>query len=208
MSKVEQIIERLKKAYPGVRTGLKHSNPFELLVATILSAQCTDERVNLVTSKLFQKYRKPEDYLNVSQEELAQDIRSINFFNNKARNIQKTAKKIVENFGGKVPKTMQELLTLDGVARKTANVVLSDAFGIAEGIVVDTHVARVSQRLGLTENKNPEKIEQDLMKIVPQQYWIQFSHWLINHGRRVCRARNPKCSDCFLKDLCPSAIEF
>ncbi|MCS6874828.1 MAG: endonuclease III [Pyrinomonadaceae bacterium] len=205
MRKVSEIIRRLKQAYPNVRTGLKHSNPFELLVATILSAQCTDERVNLVTSKLFQKYRKPEDYLAVSQEELAQDIRSINFFNNKARNIQKTAKKIIENFGGEVPKTMEELLTLDGVARKTANVVLGDAFGIASGIVVDTHVARVSQRLKLTENKAPEKIEKDLMQVIPREYWIEFSHWLINHGRKVCQARKPKCNECFLSDLCPSA---
>lgn len=205
--RVREIIKRLKEAYPNVRCGLNHSNPFELLVATILSAQCTDERVNLVTANLFRKYRRPEDYLNVSHQELSNDIRSINFFRNKARNIQNMARKIVENFGGEVPRTMQQLLTLDGVARKTANVVLGDAFGIAEGIVVDTHVARVARRLGLTENEKPEKIEKDLQKLIPKRYWIVFSHWLINHGRKVCKARKPNCSQCILLDICPSAQE-
>ncbi len=203
--RVKEIIKRLEKAYPDVRCGLSHSNPFELLIATILSAQCTDERVNMVTASLFRKYRRPEDYLKVSHEELANDIRSINFFRNKARNIQNTARKIVENFGGEVPRTMRELLTLDGVARKTANVVLGDAFGIAEGIVVDTHVARVARRLGFTKNEKPEKIEKDLQQLIPKQYWIIFSHWLINHGRKVCNARKPKCNQCILNGLCPSA---
>jgi endonuclease-3 len=203
--RLKEIIKRLKEAYPNVRCGLNHSNPFELLVATILSAQCTDERVNIVTANLFRKYRSPEDYLKVSHEELANDIRSINFFRNKARNIQNMARKLIENFGGEVPKTMEELLTLDGVARKTANVVLGDAFGIAEGIVVDTHVARVAKRLGLTANEKPEKIEKDLQELVPKKYWIIFSHWLINHGRKICNARKPKCDECFLCDLCPSA---
>ncbi len=202
---VNKLIQRFKHYYPDVRCALNHSNPFELLVATILSAQCTDRRVNIVTAELFRKYRKPEDYLKVSHEELAHDIRSINFFNNKARNIQKTAKKVVENFGGEVPQTMEELLTLDGVARKTANVVLGEAFGIAEGIVVDTHVARLAQRLGLSQNRTPEKIERDLMQVVPRKYWILFSHWLIKHGRSVCQARRPKCKECFLSDICPSA---
>jgi endonuclease-3 len=202
-SYVEELIKRFEKAYPNVKCALNHSNPFELLIATILSAQCTDERVNIVTSNLFKKYRTPADYLKVSHDELAKDIKSVSFFNNKARNIQKTAKKLIDNFGGEVPRTMDELLTLDGVARKTANVVLGDAFGIAEGIVVDTHVARLAQRLELSKNKTPEKIEKDLMQIVPKQYWILFSHWLINHGRKICNARKPKCEECFLNDICP-----
>jgi endonuclease-3 len=202
-SYVEELIKRFEKAYPNVKCALNHSNPFELLIATILSAQCTDERVNIVTSNLFKKYRTPADYLKVSHDELAKDIKSVSFFNNKARNIQKTAKKLIDNFGGEVPRTMDELLTLDGVARKTANVVLGDAFGIAEGIVVDTHVARLAQRLELSKNKTPEKIEKDLMQIVPKQYWILFSHWLINHGRKICNARKPKCEGCFLNDICP-----
>lgn len=202
-SYVEELIKRFKKAYPNVKCALNHSNPFELLIATILSAQCTDERVNIVTSNLFKKYRTPADYLKVSHDELANDIKSVSFFNNKARNIQKTAKKLIDNFGGEVPRTMDELLTLDGVARKTANVVLGDAFGIAEGIVVDTHVARLAQRLELSKNKTPEKIEKDLMQIVPRQYWILFSHWLINHGRKICNARKPRCGECFLNDICP-----
>ncbi|RMF99344.1 MAG: endonuclease III [Acidobacteria bacterium] len=202
-SYVEELIRRFKKAYPNVKCALNHSNPFELLIATILSAQCTDERVNIVTSNLFKKYRTPADYLKVSHDELANDIKSVSFFNNKARNIQKTAKKLIDNFGGEVPRTMDELLTLDGVARKTANVVLGDAFGIAEGIVVDTHVARLAQRLELSKNKTPGKIEKDLMQIVPRQYWILFSHWLISHGRKICNARKPRCGECFLNDICP-----
>jgi endonuclease-3 len=198
-----EVIKRLKKEYPDAHCALNHTNAFELLVATILSAQCTDERVNIVTAELFRKYRTPSDYLTVSRTELAQDIKSVNFFNNKAKNIQETARKLVENFSGEVPQTMDELLTLNGVARKTANVVLGNAFGIAAGIVVDTHVARLSNRLGFTKEKIPEKIEKDLIKIVPKKYWIMFSHWLITHGRKICNARRPKCSECVLENICP-----
>lgn len=200
---VREVIKRLKTEYPDARCALNHTNAFELLVATILSAQCTDERVNIVTAGLFRKYRKPSDYLSVSHAELARDIKSINFFNNKARSIQETARKLIENFGGKVPQTMDELLTLNGVARKTANVVLGNAFGISSGIVVDTHVSRLATRLGWTKEKKPEKIEKDLTEIVPQKHWIMFSHWLIAHGRKICNARKPKCSECVLEDICP-----
>ncbi len=201
--RTNEIIKRLKKEYPDAHCALSHTNAFELLVATILSAQCTDERVNIVTATLFRKYRTPQDYTAVAPEELAQDIKSINFFNNKTKSIQGAAQKIVENFGGEVPCTMDELLTLNGVARKTANVVLGNAFGMASGVVVDTHVARLSQRLGLTEEKTPEKIEKDLSALVPQKDWVMFPHWLITHGRAVCNARKPKCSECVLKDICP-----
>lgn len=198
-----EIIKRLKKEYPDAHCALHHSNAFELLVATILSAQCTDDRVNIVTATLFRKYRTPQDYLEVSQEQLAQDIKSINFFNNKAKSIQGTARKLVENFGGKVPQTMEELLTLNGVARKTANVVLGNAFGIASGVVVDTHVSRLSQRLGLTAENTPEKIEKDLSNLVPKKHWVMFPHWLITHGRKICHARKPKCPECVLENICP-----
>jgi endonuclease-3 len=201
--RTDEIIERLKKEYPDAHCALNHTNAFELLVATILSAQCTDERVNIVTAELFRKYRTPQDYLDVPQEELAFDIKSINFFNNKTKSIQGAAQKIVENFQGEVPQTMDELLTLNGVARKTANVVLGNAFGIASGVVVDTHVLRLSQRLGLTEEKTPEKIEKDLSELVPQKYWVMFPHWLITHGRKICNARKPKCAECVLQDICP-----
>jgi endonuclease-3 len=198
-----EIIRRLKKMYPDAHCALNHTNAFELLVATILSAQCTDERVNIVTANLFRKYRTPRDYYEVELEELADDIKSINFFNNKAKNIQATARKIVEQFGGQIPKTMEELLTLNGVARKTANVVLGNAFGISSGVVVDTHVARLSQRLGLTAETMPEKIEKDLQELVPKKDWVMFPHWLIFHGRQVCNARKPKCDECRLNDICP-----
>lgn len=198
-----EIIRRLKKMYPDAHCALNHSNAFELLVATILSAQCTDDRVNIVTANLFRKYRTPRDYYEVEFEELAEDIKSINFFNNKAKNIQATARKIVEEFGGEIPSTMEELLTLNGVARKTANVVLGNAFGIASGVVVDTHVARLSQRLGLTGESAPEKIEKDLQEVVPRKDWVMFSHWLIFHGRQVCNARKPRCEECKLNDICP-----
>lgn len=201
--RVGEIIRILKKTYPDAHCALLHSNPFELLVATILSAQCTDERVNKVTAELFRKFRKPADYLAVSQEELAQEIKSINFFNNKARSIQGTSSKLIENFSGEVPETMDELLTLDGVARKTANVVLGNAFGIASGVVVDTHVLRLSRRLGLTDEKTPEKVEADLQKIVPRKEWVMFPHWLITHGRGACNARKPRCSECPLESTCP-----
>lgn len=180
-----------------------HQNAFELLVATILSAQCTDERVNIVTANLFRKYRKPQDYLDVSQEELEQDIRPTGFYRNKAKSIRGASQKIIENFGGEIPTTMDELLTLNGVARKTANVVLGNAFGIASGVVVDTHVSRLSQRLGLTENVVAEKIEKDLQELVPETDWIMFPHWLIAHGRKICQARKPKCGICILENICP-----
>jgi len=198
-----EIIERLKKEYPEANIALAHANAFELLVATILSAQCTDERVNIVTANLFRKYRKPQDYLDVPQEELEQDIRPTGFYRNKAKSIQGASQKIIENFGGEIPATMDELLTLNGVARKTANVVLGNAFGIASGVVVDTHVSRVSQRLNLTENVVAEKIEKDLQELVPESDWIMFSHWLIAHGRKICQARKPKCEICILENVCP-----
>lgn len=198
-----EIIRRLKKTYPDAHCALQHSNAFELLIATILSAQCTDERVNIVTSTLFRKYRSPQDFLAASQTELENDIRSTGFFRNKAKNIRAACERIVEVYGGKVPDSMEDILTLGGVARKTANVVLGNAFGIASGVVVDTHVSRLSQRLGLTEAKQPEKIEADLMELVPKKHWIMFPHWMIFHGRQVCQARKPKCASCVLADLCP-----
>jgi endonuclease III len=201
-----EIIKRLKKEYPEAHCALNFSNPFELLVATILSAQCTDERVNIVTAELFRKYRSPIDYLNTTQEELAFDLKTINFFNNKTKSIRGAAQKIIDDFGGEVPQTMDELLTLNGVARKTANVVLGNAFGMASGVVVDTHVSRVSQRLGLTENTTPEKIEKDLSELVPRKNWVMFPHWLIAHGRKICQARKPKCAECVLENLCPSSL--
>ena len=199
-----EIIKRLKKAYPDAHCALEHTNAFELLIATILSAQCTDVRVNIVTGNLFRKYRGPQDFLNVSQEELEKDIHSTGFFRNKAKNIQAACKRIIDEYDGKVPQTMDELLTLGGVARKTANVVLGNAFGIASGVVVDTHVSRLTQRLGLTKNTSPEKIEKDLTQIVPKKHWVMFSHWLIFHGRQICVARKPKCPECVLADICPS----
>lgn len=201
--RTDEIIKRLKKEYPDAHCALNHTNAFELLVATILSAQCTDERVNIVTATLFRKYRAPQDYLNVAPEELAHDIKSINFFNNKTKSIQGAAQKLVDNFKGEVPRTMDELLTLNGVARKTANVVLGNAFGIASGVVVDTHVLRLSTRLGLTEEKTPEKIEKDLAELVPRKHWVMFPHWLITHGRKICNARKPKCAECVLENICP-----
>jgi endonuclease-3 len=181
---------------------LIHSSPWELLVATILSAQCTDKRVNEVTPGLFRKYPTPEDFAAVQPEVLAQDIRSTGFFNNKAKSIVGAAKRVVTDFGGEVPRTMEELLTVPGAARKTANVVLGTAYGIASGIVVDTHVQRLSARLDLTKNTDPVKIEQDLVKIIPQEKWILFSHQLILHGRALCQARSPKCGECDLNAVC------
>lgn len=207
-TRADEIIRRLKKEYPDAHCALNHTNAFELLVATILSAQCTDERVNIVTATLFRKYRSPQDFIDVAPEELASDIKSINFFNNKTKSIQGASAKIVENFGGEVPRTMDELLTLNGVARKTANVVLGNAFGIASGVVVDTHVARLSQRLGLTAETTPEKIEKELQTLVPKKDWVMFPHWLISHGRKICQARKPKCAECVLRDICPSAENF
>ncbi|MDT7604622.1 MAG: endonuclease [Acidobacteriota bacterium] len=205
--RARKIISRLKKAYPNARCSLNFSNPLELLVATILSAQCTDERVNLVTAELFRKYKRAEDYTSVAQEELERDIRSTGFFRNKAKAIKGACKLIAERYGGRVPETMEELLELPGVARKTANVVLGNAFNVASGVVVDTHVSRLSQRLKLTEQEQPEKIERDLCELIPRAAWIDFSHLLIAHGRAVCKARTPLCAECFLLELCPTGKE-
>lgn len=204
--RVRKIIRLLKRAYPDAKCSLNHANAFELLIATILSAQCTDARVNIVTQNLFRKYRKPEDYLNVSPQELQQDIRTTGFFRNKTTSIQGTAKVLMELYGGKVPRSMDELLELPGVARKTANVVLGNAFGISAGVVVDTHVTRLSHRLGLTTQKTAEKIEQDLIAIVPKKDWVIFPHLLIAHGRAICKARNPLCAECAVEKLCPSSF--
>ena len=205
-ARTRTIIRRLKRAYPGAKCSLNHTNPFELLVATILSAQCTDERVNIVTADLFRKYRKPEDYLNVSPRELEKDIQSTGFFRNKTRSIQGASKMLAEQYGGQVPQTMEELLELPGVARKTANVVLGNAFDIHAGVVVDTHVTRLSHRLGLTQQKTAEKIEQDLIPIVPKKDWVIFPHLMIYHGRKICKARNPLCAECTIEKLCPSSF--
>lgn len=203
--KTIQILKRLKKEYSGTpRTALRFSTPFELLVATILSAQTTDVQVNKVTGGLFKKYRSVRDFANTTPEKLAQDIASVNFFNNKAKNINKTAAILIEKFGGKVPRTMEELVSLPGVARKTANIVLSSAFGINEGIAVDTHVKRLAYRLGLTKHDDPVKIENDLMPVTPKKEWGALSHLLIFHGRAVCQARKPDHGACVLVDICPS----
>lgn len=203
--RTRDIIRRLKRAYPGAKCSLNHSNPFELLVATILSAQSTDDRVNIVTADLFRKYKKPEDYLKVAPSELEKDIHSTGFFRNKTKSIQGTAKMLTEEYGGQVPHTMDELLELPGVARKTANVVLGNAFGVKAGVVVDTHVTRLSHRLGLSQEKTAEKIEQDLIPIVPKKDWVIFPHLMIYHGRKICKARNPLCEECTIEKLCPSS---
>jgi endonuclease III len=203
--RTREIIRRLKRAYPNAKCSLNHTNPFELLVATILSAQCTDERVNIVTADLFRKYRGPEDYLKVSPRELEKDIQSTGFFRNKTRSIQGTSKVLTEEYGGKVPQTMEELLELPGVARKTANVVLGNAFDIKAGVVVDTHVTRLSRRLGLTKEKDAQKIERGLIEIVPRKDWVIFPHLMIYHGRKICRARNPLCAECVVEKYCPSS---
>jgi endonuclease-3 len=203
--KANKIIALLKKEYPEVKIALHYSNPLELLVATILSAQCTDKQVNGVTKKLFGKYRTPQDFIWISQEELEKDIYSTGFYRNKAKNIIGACKIIVNEYNSKVPDTMEELLKLPGVARKTANIVLSGAFGKIEGMAVDTHVKRLSGRLGLTANTDPEKIEKDLLKIIPKKDWDLFSLLLINHGRKVCAARKPLCEECILDKLCPNA---
>ena len=202
--RVAAIVEKLDEAYPDAVCELKHESPFELLISTILSAQCTDVRVNQVTAELYKKYTTPEAFAYANPAELEKEIRPTGFFRNKTKSIMGASKAIVENFGGKVPRTMEEMLTLPGAARKTANVVLGTAYGIASGVVVDTHVIRLSRRLDLTKNEDPKKIEQDLMKIIPQNKWIQFSHQLIWHGRRVCFARKPKCVECNLERICYS----
>jgi len=203
--RVGELIAELKKSYPDADCALRHGNPLKLLVATILSAQCTDKRVNVVTKTLFKKYKTPADYAAAPDGELEEDIRSTGFYRNKAKNIRGAAARIISDFGGKVPRTMKELLTLPGVARKTANCVLGNSFGLAEGVVVDTHVIRLSGRLGLTKHKDPVKIERDLMELVPQDEWILWSHMLIHHGRAICDARKPDCENCSIAELCPSA---
>ncbi len=204
-SRLQKIFTALDGLFPHAECALHHKNAFELLVATILSAQCTDERVNKVTPELFRKYPTPQDYVGLPQEDLEKEIRSTGFFHNKAKNIIAAATKIVQDYGGKVPRTMEELLTLPGVARKTANVVLGTAFGIASGVVVDTHVFRIAHRLKLSNQKTPEKVEQDLMKLVPQNRWVSFSHQVILFGRKICVARHPLCGECPLATICDSA---
>jgi len=202
--RIVRILEKLDEAYPAATCALTHDNPFQLLISTILSAQCTDERVNQVTTTLFPKYPTPESFAYATPSVLEQDIRPTGFFRNKTKSIMGASKMIVEEFGGVVPKTMDQLLTLPGVARKTANVVLGCAYGIASGVVVDTHVQRLSRRLDLTTNEDPKKIELDLMNIIPKDKWILFSHQLIWHGRRVCQARKPRCIECNLEKICYS----
>jgi endonuclease-3 len=200
--RVAAILAKLDEAYPEATCELNHKNPFQLLVSTILSAQCTDVRVNQVAEALYKKYADPKAFAYATPSELEQDIRPTGFFRNKTRSVMGASKAIIEKFGGQVPRTMEEILTLPGVARKTGNVVLGTAYGIASGVVVDTHVLRLSNRLDLTRNEDPKKVEQDLMKIIPQEKWIQFSHQLIWHGRRVCNARKPKCVECNMESLC------
>jgi len=205
-AQIKAIIEELHRLYPDARCTLNFSNPLELLIATQLAAQCTDERVNMVTEKLFQKYRSPEDYVKVSPEELEQDIKQTGFYRNKAKNIRAACQRIITEYGGEVPQTMAGLLSLAGVARKTANVVLGNAFGIVEGFTVDTHNIRLSRRLGWTKHDDAVKVEQDLMRIIPREDWFDLSHLLIFHGRTICNARRPLCEQCSLAPLCPSAF--
>ena len=204
VDRIGQILQILDREYPNAHCTLSHSNPLELLIATILSAQCTDERVNIVTRNLFQKYQAPGDYTGVSPEVLETDIRSTGFYHNKTKSIQGACRMILNRFGGTVPKTMEELLLLPGVARKTANVVLSVAFGKAEGIVVDTHVFRLSRRLDLAHSNTPESVEQDLMQIIPREKWAPFPHQMILHGRKICKARKPLCTICPVESQCDS----
>lgn len=205
--RVKEILGILKTHYPHAKIVLNYSNEWELLVAVILSAQCTDKKVNEVTAKLFKKYPKLEDYLKIKVEEFEQDIRSTGFYHNKAKNVLAAAKLIKEKFNSKIPKTLAELITIPGVARKTANIILGNAFNIVEGIAVDTHVGRISQRLGLTKNSDPVKIEQDLMKLIPKTEWFKFTYLVIDFGRSVCDAKHPTCSRCPLNKLCPSAFK-
>ena len=203
-ARINEILAKLDEAYPDATCALKHQNPFQLLIATILSAQCTDERVNIVTADLFLRYKDAKAFAYANPAEIEKEIRSTGFFRNKTKSIIGASKKVVEDFRGEVPRTMDELLTLPGVARKTANVVLGTGFGIASGVVVDTHVQRLSERLDLTKHTDPKKIEKDLMQTIPQERWISFSHQLIWHGRRVCQARKPRCIECTLKMICYS----
>jgi len=205
---IDKILLLLKKEYPKAKIALNFSTPLEILVATVLSAQCTDARVNIVTKSLFKKYRKVQDYAKANLKTFEQEIRSTGFYRNKAKNIISTAQKIVKDFNSKLPDSMDKLIQLPGVARKTANIVLFNGFGKVEGIAVDTHVRRLSQRLGLTKNQDPEKIEQDLMKLLDKKEWGKFSYLLIDHGRKICDAKKPKCLECILQKLCPSRKDF
>jgi endonuclease-3 len=203
-----ETLKRLEKVHSDAKIALNYSNPLELLIATMLSAQCTDKRVNMVTKDLFKKYHAAKDYANTDLKTLEEEIKSTGFYHNKARNIKKCCQMLVEKFRGQVPKTMDELLQLPGVARKTANIVLANSYGVIEGIAIDTHVRRVSKRLGLTENEDPDKIEKDLMQIVPKKSWARITDLLIFHGRRVCIAKHPDCAGCVLNDFCSSAFTF
>lgn len=207
-AQVQAMSETLAELYPEARYELNFSTPFELLIATILAAQCTDERVNAVTRQLFVKYRRPEDYLAVAQEELEQDIRPTGFFHNKAKTLRAVCQYLIEHYGGEVPDSMNELVKLPGVARKTANVVLANAFGKSEGIIVDTHVLRLAQRFGWTKQRDAAQIERDLMQLVPRSGWTNVAHRMIYHGRKVCTARKPACDACALAPYCPSAFTF
>ena len=206
--RITEIVRILRKGYPKTRTALRHRSAFGLLVSTILSAQCTDKRVNKITPGLFKRYRTPRDFARAKQALLEKEIRSTGFYRNKAKNIIATSKKIVGEFSGRVPNTMDKLVTLPGVARKTANIVLSSSFHKAEGIAVDTHVKRLSQRIGLSKEKDPNKIEKDLLRIVLRKDWLDFNYLLVDHGRRICMARKPLCKECIIKHLCPSAKKF
>jgi endonuclease-3 len=206
--RIGEIVKILKMAYPESETALNFETPLQILVATVLSAQCTDDQVNKVTPALFRKYKTASDFAQADPSTLEEEIRSTGFFRNKTKSIIFASKKIVDDFGGKVPDRMEDLITLQGVARKTANIVLSSGFNKAEGIAVDTHVKRLSQRLGLSKEKNPDKIEQDLLKLVPQKDWIAFNYMFVNHGRKICQARKPDCPECELNSLCPSAKDF
>ena len=200
-----ELLRRLPEIYPDAHCELVYSNPIELLVATILSAQCTDKRVNLVAKELFRRCRSAQDFADIPLSELETLVRSTGFFRNKAKNIGNMAAVLIAKHGGEVPKSLEELAALPGVGRKTANVVLGNAFGLNEGVVVDTHVGRLSRRLGLTKSDNPARVEQDLIKLFPRRHWAELSHWLIFHGRRRCQARKPDCAGCELRDICPSA---
>jgi endonuclease-3 len=207
-ARASKVLDLLEKNYPNAKIALDYANPLQLLVATILSAQATDQQINMITPKLFKKYKTAEDYASADLQELEQYIKSSGFYHNKAKNIQKCCKALVEKFNSKVPRTMNELVDLPGVGRKTANIILANAFGIVEGVAVDTHVGRLAQRLGLSENKDPNKIEADLMKIVPKDQWMRITDLLIFHGRRVCTAKKPNCAGCVLNKICPSAFTF
>ena len=207
-ARASKVLELLEKNYPNAEIALDYATPLQLLVATILSAQATDKQINMITPKLFKKYKTAGDYANADLEELEQYIKSSGFYHNKAKNIKNCCKTLVEKFHSKVPKTMNELIELPGVGRKTANIILANAFGIVEGVAVDTHVGRLAQRLGLSENKDPNKIEADLMKIIPKDQWMRITDLLIFHGRRVCTAKKPKCAGCVLNRICPSAFTF